>query len=176
MAVGPSAGQRFLVELRAFLSFLHGLWGVLSSVSLLFPLSNLFFDVLPVSKFELPFVRLSSQAVTTLATLTCLFAVLASFARRRDFHAAAARRRFARVARVSFAVAVAACVAYLLGYSLLYNGKLELNSEPAKLAWDAAFAALYVLFFALTTRAFLLLAMLEYFPEQSDSTAPKADR
>jgi hypothetical protein len=101
MAVGPSAGQRFLVELQEFLSFLHSLWGVLSGVSLLFPLSNLFFDVLPVGKFALPFLRLSPEAVTTVATLTCLFVVLTSFSRRREFRAAAPRRRFARVARVS---------------------------------------------------------------------------
>jgi hypothetical protein len=72
-------------------------------------------------------------------------------------------------------VAVISCVAYMLNYKLLYNGKLELSTEAAKLAWDATFATLYVAFFALTTRAFLLLAMLEYFPEQPDDAAAEAN-
>ena len=137
---------------------------MLSAISLLFPLSNLFLDLLTVSKYGLPFARLSGQAIAALATLACIFVVFATFGRRDDFHIPENRRRFKRGARVAFVVAITSCVVYLLGYQLAYNGKVHLSNEVAVLAHDAVFAVLYISFFTLMTRAFLLLAMLEYFP------------
>ncbi len=48
----------------------------------------------------------------------------------------------------------------------------DTNGDELGIAlYDGLFAALYVATFALLTRAFLLLAMLEYFPEESAAPA-----
>jgi len=41
-------GESFLSDFNEFLSFLKNLWGMLTGLSVFFPLSNVFFKVLPM--------------------------------------------------------------------------------------------------------------------------------
>jgi hypothetical protein len=163
-------GHAFLRDLREFLRFLQSLWGILAGVSLLFPLSNVFFDVLPIHEKYRPFNNLSAPAVTAVTVVTCLFITFATFGQRQQFRSAKRRRHFGLAARLCFLLAVVACAAFLLGRDVAINGIIDLGQEdqPPALAFDGVFATIYVAFFALMTRAFLLLAMLEYFPATQD--------
>jgi hypothetical protein len=75
-------GPRFLAEPRTFLAFLTGLWGMLTGLSLLFALANVFVDVIPVTEHFQPLYRLPPTVVTPLASVTALFVLLATYARR----------------------------------------------------------------------------------------------
>jgi hypothetical protein len=75
-------GPRFLAELRTFLAFLTGLWRMLTGLSLLFALANVFVDVIPVTEHFQPLYRLPPTVVTPLASVTALFVLLATYARR----------------------------------------------------------------------------------------------
>ena len=158
-----TAGQPFLEELREFLSFLRSLWGLLASISVLFPLSNLLFTVIPVEGGGNPFQNLSPRIVTAVTMLTCVFLTFAAFGRRGKFATPERRGRYATTARASFAGALATLAVYLLASDALYRELVTEGGETGTAVYDGVFAALYVATFALITRAFLVLAMLEYF-------------
>lgn len=162
-------GQEFLAELREFLRFLASLWGILAAVSVFFPLSNLLTEVVPLGTSGKPFQNLSPSLVAVLTTLTCIFLTFATFGRRVQFADAPRRKQYARSARLSFPVALVLLALYVLLPSSLYQ--VLITDRPDSAAgvalYDGLFAVLYIASFALITRAFLLLALLEYFPEQS---------
>lgn len=162
-------GQAFLDELREFLAFLASLWGLLAAISLFFPLSNLLTKVIPLGDQDKPFHNLSPALVAVLTTLTCIFLTFATFGRRVQFAESPRRRRYERSARLSFPVALILLAFYVLLPHSLYEALISGSpSATGGIAlYDALLAALYIASFALITRAFLLLAMLEYFPESA---------
>ena len=168
-------GQAFLDELREFLAFLASLWGILAAVSVFFPLSNLLTEVIPLGGLGKPFHNLSPALVAVLTTLTCIFLTFATFGRRVQFADGRRRKRYARSARLSFPVALVLLAFYVLLPPRLYEVLITNagGSGASGIAlYDGLMAALYIASFALITRAFLLLAMLEYFPEQPAPTEP----
>jgi hypothetical protein len=169
---GSFVRSRFLDELQAFLAFLSGLWGALTGLSVLFPLANVFFDVIPLREHFQPLFRLPSDVVTPLAVVTSLFVLLATYGRRETIAAAPGRDRTRRTAALSFGVGLTALAIYLFGNALigsrLYGdtGRTSVGGDSKLVTGDLVFICLYCAFFALLTRAFLLLAMLEYFRQR----------
>ena len=164
-------GQVFLDELREFLAFLASLWGLLAAISLFFPLSNLLTKVVPLGDLDKPFHHLSPALVSLLTTLTCIFLTFATFGRRVQFADGALRKRYARSARISFPLALVLLALYVQLPHSLYEALVSGGSGSAEggiAVYDGLLAALYIASFALITRAFLLLAMLEYFPEEPE--------
>jgi hypothetical protein len=83
---GLSDGDQYLDELKEFFGFLRRLWAILAGVSVLFPLSNVFVKVIPLAKWDQGgLAYLSPELVTAVSTLTCLFVILRTFARRQEF-------------------------------------------------------------------------------------------
>lgn len=171
-----ASGRSYLAELREFLGFLRSLWGLLAGVSVLFPLSNLLAEVVPIDEEGRPFTQLDPATLTAITMVTCIFITFATFHRREDFAGDANRRRHARTSRIAFTVALAAGAVYLFCRTFAYDNIIELDTTPqyADFLWKTAiyegvFAALYVVFFALLTWAFLLLALDEYQREKAPS-------
>jgi hypothetical protein len=168
----PRTGTSYLRELRAFLAFLASLWGTLTAVSLAFPLSNVFVRVIPLEGNESfnPLALLPSAPIASTATLVTLFLVLVTFGRRHELRVAARRARVRRGAVISFVVALAALALYFVGLQAVQDGLygrtggIPVYKTALLAAGDVVFAVLYTVFFALTTRGFMTLAMLEYFP------------
>lgn len=161
-----AAGQSFLDELRDFLAFLSSLWGLLAGISVLFPLSNVLVSIIPIEGGGQPFQDLDPSIVTTLTTLSCIFTTFATFGRRNQFAEPERRRRYGLAARLAFGAALVALALYTLTYHDLYDD-LVANGGGQNSLYDGLYAALYLISFVLITRAFLVLAMLEYFPERS---------
>ena len=161
-------GQAFLKELREFLRFLRSLWSILASISVLFPLSNVVVRVIPIGDGGNPFQNLSPNVVTAITMVICIFLIFATFSRRSEFTQRRRRTRYAMFARVSFLVALGTLAAYLLAPHGLYRTLITDNpdSEVGIALYDGLFATLYIATFALLSRAFLVLAMLEYFPRK----------
>ncbi|MGH3506924.1 MAG: hypothetical protein ACRDO2_06940, partial [Nocardioidaceae bacterium] len=140
-----------------------------------FPLSNLLIKVIPLGDLDKPFHDLSPALVAVLTTLTCIFLTFATFGRRVQFADGPRRTQYARSARLSFPVALILLAFYVLLPHSLYEALVSGQGSTAEgvALYDGLLAALYILSFALITRAFLLLAMLEYFPEQSTPSDPR---
>jgi hypothetical protein len=163
-------GTQFLQELKEFLAFLQSLWGLLVGITALFPLSNVFANLIPLGTIHDPqgsLGFLSPALLTATATLVTLFVILSTFGRRSDVEAPEQRGRIRRQARRSFAMGVFALAVYLAIYfgiyPLWYEPHNVFEGDPRLLIGDFALLMSYGTFFALATRAFMLLAMLEYF-------------
>jgi hypothetical protein len=170
----PDRGATFLREFRAFVTFLGNLWGVLAAISVFFPLSNVLVKVIPLGKYGEEggvYDHLPPPLVTAVATLVTLFLILATFARRDDFAAHDAAPRIQRQAWVSLAAGVFALVTYLVVHTVYAEYAWSAwgwgSGDPRKLFAEVPLLIAYCAWFALITRAFLLLAMREYFGRQS---------
>lgn len=164
-----------LAELEAFLGFLRTLWGLLAGVSVFFPLSNLLLGAIPLAAYDAGGVydRVSPALVSALATVVALFVVLATYGRRRHVGEPDGRTRTARAAWRSLAASLACLAAYVAVHQVYAEwawGRWQWGSgDPRKLLVELPLAAAYVASFALLTRAFVLLAMLEYYGEEADA-------
>lgn len=174
-------GKTVLEDFRAFLSFLQSLWGILTSISVLFPLSNAFTEVIPLGKYgeDGGLVYFSPHLVTAVATLTALFTILWTFGQRYKIRAHRESRLITRKAWFSFAIGLLALVIYLV-VNLLAEGAIwyvlfewtqgELRRTICELVADIALLLSYSAFFALMTRAFMLLGMIEFFARENKPT------
>jgi hypothetical protein len=171
-------GTAFLEELKAFLAFLRSLWGVLTGITAVFPLANAFTNVLPLSTDFHP------QLVTAITTLVTLFVILQTFSQRLEFEVpkgvrSERRRRIQRQVGYFFAIGVLALGVYLVAplvyFRLPFSVWEALVEDPAmlenvrdlsKLLLDVVGLVCYVIFFALTTKAFMVLGMIEFYQKE----------
>jgi hypothetical protein len=170
----PPRGAAFLDELRAFVGFLGNLWGILAGISVFFPVSNVLVKVIPLGRYGDDggvYDHLQPPLVTAVATLVTLFMILSTFARRDTFKARDSIPRVERHAWLSFAAGVFALMVYLVVHTLYAEYAWSAwgwgSGDPRKLLAEVPLLAAYCAWFALITRAFLLLAMREFFGRES---------
>ena len=164
----PKGGAEFLREFREFIAFLSTLWGLLAGISVFFPLSGVFLKVIPLKAYEAGgvFEHLAPPFVTAVATVVTLFLVLSTFGRRDEFKGTK-RNSVRRQAWISMGLSMAALVTYMIihqiyaeyGYSVFGLG----SGDPRKLFFEIPLLVAYTAFFALLTRAFMLLGMAEFY-------------
>lgn len=168
-------GTQFLDEFKEFLAFLKNLWGVLAGVSVLFPMSNVLAKIVPLQPFEHggAFAKITPSLVTTLATISTLFLILWTFGHRSKFKAQPQRRTIQRQAVISFMAGLLALVLYLVGYSVTLANAFDVwgwaSEDPRHLLAEIPLLVTYVASFALVTRAFVLLGMMEFFSTEQPS-------
>lgn len=166
-------GTAFLEELRAFVAFLGSLWGLLAGISVFFPMSNVLVKVIPLGEYGEDggvYDHFRPPLVTAVATVVTLFLILSTFVRRDAFKAPESAGRIERQAWLSFGGGVAALVAYLVIHTAYAQYAWSAwgwsSGDPRKLFAEVPLLAAYCAWFALITRAFLLLAMREFFGRQ----------
>jgi len=153
-------------EFRDFTNFLKNLWGILAGVSILFPLSNVLIQVIPLGMWpEGGLAYFPPALVTILATLASLFFILWTFGQRNKILAEESNIR--RQAMRSFLWGIAALVVYLLLAAAVradfYSTALGWNSgDLQRVFGDVILLVAYAAFFALVTRAFVLLGLIEF--------------
>jgi hypothetical protein len=181
-------GKTFLEELREFLRFLQSLWGILAGISVLFPLSNGLVQVIPLITTNhrggegsggLWFIP--PLLVTTITTLSALFMILSTFGQRHTFKGSGTRRLIQQQAWLSFTFSLLAVLVYHGVITLL-----EANDRGERFGWavrdprwfitDTILLLCYATFFTLMTRAFELLAMMEYFGGDSQLPSTPSKR
>jgi hypothetical protein len=161
----------FLDEFGSFVDFLGTLWGILAGVSALFPLSNLLFDVVPTDPevlWALAYVVDPEGLFTITATIGSLFVILWTYGQRYRFEGWR-RRRVQRRAWLTFGGAVGLLVVYLVLYAVAAAGGEAMivgpttgSSDLVFVLYQLAMLLVYAGFFALTTRAFVLLGLVEF--------------
>jgi hypothetical protein len=164
----PQRGVGFLREFREFIKFLSTLWGLLAGISVFFPLSSVFFKVIPLGAYGATgvFNHLSPPLITAVATVVTLFVVLSTFGRRDEFKGLG-RRDARRQAWISMVVGMAALIAYMTIHQIYaeygYSGFGLGSDDPLKLFFEIPLLVAYTVFFSLFTRAFMLLGMAEFY-------------
>ena len=166
-------GTRFLKEFKEFTAFLKNLWGILAGISVFFPLSNIFMQIIPLGTFDEGgvLVWFSARLFTTFATLVSLFLILWTFGQRHHFQSSKQKVALQKQAWVSFGVGLTALLTYLAGYYFLAISAYDIlgweSADVRRLFGEVSLLLVYSAFFALLTRAFVLLCMNEFFGQQS---------
>ena len=162
-------GSGFLREFHEFITFLSTLWGFLAGISVFFPLSSVFSQVIPLKAYgdnDGVFNLLSPPLITSVATVVTLFVILSTYGRRNEFFGAG-RRNARRQAWLSMGVSLAALTVYMTIHQIYAEyGPTELklgSDDPRKLFFEIPLLAAYTIFFSLLTRAFMLLGMTEFY-------------
>ncbi len=140
-----------------FVEFLRQSWGTMAGVSVLFPLVNAILGIIPMGPAAAggAFRRAPVGLITALAFLGAIFALISAFARRHT--AEAARKAW---------TALGAAGLFWITYLILHGVKLRLfdiwgvaGAHPVHLALEVPMLLLYILGFALMTRAFALFGI-----------------
>lgn len=138
-------GERTLSELRAFVSFLSSLWGILAGITVLFPLSNQLASAVP-----LPSGR--ETLSTVLASLFSVFIIFALFVSRSKVTVKLIER-----------FPLFGSLLFLLSTGFLFVYLSLLPTTPG--TFDVHLPFFYAAIFALYTLAFTLLALKEWISE-----------
>jgi hypothetical protein len=155
-------------QAKEFFTFQQNLWGLLASLSVLFPLVNLFVQVIPLYNAEYPPAPayLSTGLITGVATLLTLFVILWTFGQRHKFKVRGAGKTLQRQAWFAFGLGLLALLAYLVvlygGYGFFYGPFGIWSGDPRRLLGDVALLGFYSGFVALIARAFMLLGMMSF--------------
>jgi hypothetical protein len=155
-------------EFKQFMDFVQNLWAALAGVSVLFPLSNTLTQVVPLAQWpDGGFSFVSPPLVTGVTTLASLFVILLAFGGRERFQKHGAWSTLSRQAGRSFVLGGVALVVYMLGHYLVANDFYFRvvgweSDDLRRISGDFVLLIAYVGFFALVTRAFLLLGLREY--------------
>ena len=168
-----SQDKGFLYEFRKFIDFLQNLWGLLSGISIFFPLSNVLLEVIPMRTTQDDpaggWSYLSPALVTSLTTMITLFVLLWTFGQRRVILDSVQINAINRRAWVSIIIGLLSLIFYLgLHTAVLFYIYELLNithGDPGAFLGDVSLFLSYAGFFALVSRAFVLLGMKEYILE-----------
>lgn len=143
---------RLLADIQEFFQFQSGLWGLLSSITILFPFSNAFFQILPIESSSLPLN-------TLMATLLSVFTILYLYSSR---SAELEKRKYHRLAILNLFIGVLSTLVYLFLYAR-YKPIFPENSQETLLwvMWVLNLA-FYSSIFVSFTASFTTLALAEY--------------
>jgi hypothetical protein len=165
-------GNAFLKEFKDFTVFLRNLWGILAGISVLFPLSNVLMQIIPLETLDHDgaLVWFSARLFTTVATIVSLFLILWTFGQRHHFQSARKTIRIQKQAWISFGVGLAALITYLSTYYFIATSAYDVlgweSADARRLLGEVFLLLVYSTFFALLTRAFVLLGMIEFFRQE----------
>ena len=166
-------GKAFLQEFKDFLTFLRTLWGILAGTSVFFPLSNVLIKLIPMETIDEDgvFVHISPLLITVIGTIVTLFVVLWTFGNRRRLKSNIRLHRIRRQAWISFGSGLISLIVYLVVYFVTYQiawGSWGWSSDdPRRLIVEILLLITYSVFYALVTRAFMLLGMSEFFASEN---------
>lgn len=170
------SNKGYLEELKEFLAFLKKLWGILASISVFFPFSNIFLNAIPLRAYgtdDGAFDQLSPYLITTIATVVTLFVVIGTFADRSRFQNPRNRPVLLRNAWLSLGTGILSLLTYLILHQAYWRYAWEPwgwgSGDPRKLFAEIPLLITYVLFFSLLTRAFTMLGMIEFFGKRDAS-------
>ena len=168
----PNRGNRFLNDLREFLTFFKSMWVIAADFFLAFPLINSLVRIIPIASTQDDpagsWTNMSVAAVTGFSMVFTIFVILWSFGQRDEFISNTAR--WAAIPRESwkyFYFGILSLILYFGIHETIYNllpWKISYG-EPITFVIDIVLLISYTASFALLTRAFMLLGMREFFKQ-----------
>ncbi len=146
-------------DVRGFVRYLSSLWGALGGITAVFPLADVLFKVIPLPVDA--YGKATAPIAIPVATLVALFALLYTFVQRNKRRSATARRSGA-----FFILGMLSLVAFFLLEHFEYPLRLrlfpDLDSGDDYIVYLVGVVPFYIGFFACVTRAFAILALVEF--------------
>jgi len=146
-------------DFPSFVKYMTSLWGALGGIVVVFPLADVLFNVipLPVDAYE----KSTATVAIPLTSLVSAFTLLYTFVQRDHPRSVTARR-----AGVYFTLGLASLLLFLLlehfEYALRNAWFPSLDSTDDYVLMLAGIVPFYLAFFACVTRAFAILALIEF--------------
>lgn len=146
-------------DLKAFITYITSLWGVLTGVTAVFPLADVFLKVipLPIDGYE----KSTAPIAIPMTTLVALFILFYSFVQRDKINSTMSRK-----AGMFFIVGLTALLVFFFlnhfEYPLRVRIFPDLDSTDDYVLMLGFIVPFYVAFFAFVTRAFAILALIEF--------------
>jgi hypothetical protein len=166
----PASNRDYLNDLKGFLAFQKNLWVLLAGISVFFPFSNILLAAIPLGAYGIDggvFDQLAPALITAIATIATFFMILVTFAGRSQFQSLGKRRTLLRRALLSFAGGILSLLTYLIIHQAYHEYAWDSwgwgSGDPRKLLAEIPLLITYVMFFSLLTRAFMILAMIEFY-------------
>jgi multisubunit Na+/H+ antiporter MnhB subunit len=164
--MGDTQPSSSLVQLRALLTFLSSLWGLMAGISALFPLSSQLLAVIPLASADPDgpgggLRMLEPAFVTGMATFASLFMLMYLVTLREEVR----RRRMKKVRRQSllrFLLGILAIVGFISVYTQYEGVYSPIVGRQGELPSEWFMAGCYILFFVSSTYAFTLLGLKEF--------------
>jgi hypothetical protein len=146
-------------DIRDFIKYVSSLWGMLGGLAAVFPLADVLFKVIPL---PVDFYEKSTASVAVPVTsLVALFTLFYTFVQRDQ-----SRSTTTRKAVLYFFIGMVSLVAFFLlehfAYSLRVALFPSLDSTDDYVLLLVGVVPFYVVFFACVTRAFAILALMEF--------------
>jgi hypothetical protein len=115
--------RRYARSIERFHNLLNNLWGMLASISVFFPLSNIFAKLIPIDAWDQGggLVAISPQVFTAIASLGAVFVVFFRFGLREKLNTKEGRQSMWNLTPPSFFGGLIALVIYLVLYSSIQN-------------------------------------------------------
>ncbi|MCF8106758.1 MAG: hypothetical protein K9K64_14845 [Desulfohalobiaceae bacterium] len=146
-------------DLREFLQYIGSMWGILGGATVLFPLADVLFQVIPLPVD--PYQKSVAPVAIPLTSLTALFILLSTFVQRYQTGLLTARR-----SGKYFAVGMVSLILFFLldhfEYPLRAGFFPGLDSTDDYTLLLVGVVPFYIIFFAAVTRAFAILALIEF--------------
>lgn len=154
-------------DLQSFIRYITSLWGAFGGITAVFPLADVLFKVipLPVDAYE----NSTAPIAIPVTSLVALFTLVYTFVQRDKSRSATARR-----SGMFFVLGMASLVAFFLLEHFEYPLRIKLfpglDSTDDYVLLLVGVVPFYVAFFACVTRAFAILALMEFKRESGGLT------
>jgi hypothetical protein len=146
-------------NLQAFIKYMSSLWGTLGGITAIFPLANLLYEIipLPVDSYD----KSTAPIAIPITSLVSVFTLFYSFVQRNKFHPTKAKQ-----ARTYFILGLVSLALFFLLNHFLYPLRVRLfpglDSTDDYIFMLVCIVPFYVAFFSCATRAFAILALIEF--------------
>ncbi len=146
-------------DLQGFIRYIASLWGVLGGITAVFPLAGVFVKVIPLPVD--PYNKSTASVAIPLTTLVDVFILFYSFVQRDRIRSARSQRP-----GVFFVLGLVSLMAFFLLDHFEYPLRTALcpscDSTDDYVLMLVGIVPFYVAFFASVTRAFAILALVEF--------------
>jgi hypothetical protein len=181
------SNSAFATDLKIVLEFLKSLWAILAQISVLFPYSSQFFELIPLESVDsnpgYPFYFMPLPLISLVATLSSVFTILLTFNQLEEYKTMKWRLILQRKAIRSFLLGILGVLTYL-GLRHMDVGDIMCRmdlcnfwslKQLVKFIVDIVMLCCYSIFFCMITRAFMVLGMVTYFARYKDNRDSVSD-
>ena len=158
-------------DLKTFLVYISSVWGLLAGITSIFPLANVLFKIipLPVDAYD----RSTAPIAIPLTTLVAVFIIFYSFVQRDQVVS-----NPTRMAKLFFSLGCVSLAIYIFLDEFWYPLRQRFcpvicDSETDFKMWLVMLIPFYIGFFACITRAFTILALVEFKRQHGSAESEK---
>lgn len=155
-------------DFKGFIKYLSSLWGALGSITVIFPLADVLFKVIPLPVD--PYGKSTAPIAIPITSLVAFFMLFYTFAQRQNPRVLSARHSGACFMLGFVSLALFLLLAHF-EYMLREHLFPFLDSTDDYILYLVGVVPFYALFFACVTRAFAILALMEFRHRQTRTKA-----